>query len=116
MSEELSKLDRAMQISLVVANLLVLVYLGIYAWACPSGPLVAAVVFEIGVFASLAAFRVWKTSTKKDGETEQVLSSLQEKFRILAHVRRTYCISVLTVATVACSYMFIDYRSLGSGC
>jgi Tetratricopeptide repeat len=100
-----------MQVALNVVNLLFLCYLIVYAVACPTPALVSAVVLEFAFYILLLCYRFWKSKQPKSVEQVQI-ETLHDEWKSLAHLRKAYRLSVISLAAVASAYFAVDWTAL----
>jgi tetratricopeptide (TPR) repeat protein len=96
----------------LVANAIFLVYLNVFARAQPSGPLIAAVAFEVVFFSAMIAYRFWRRKTASAKQAEAALESLAQNSRLLRTGRNTLALAGIALSTLACLFLTADLSAL----
>ena len=96
----------------LAANAIFLVYLNVFACAQPSGPLVAAVAFEIVFFSAMIAYRFWRRKTQAAHEAESALQYLERHSRLIWASRNGLALTGVILSSAACLFLTVDLAAL----
>jgi tetratricopeptide (TPR) repeat protein len=96
----------------LTANAIFLVYLNVFACAQPSGPLIAAVAFELVFFAAMIGYRLWRRKTASSKEAEEALECLEQHSSVIRIGRKGLALAGIIVSSIACLFLTVDLAAL----
>ena len=96
----------------LLANGVFLVYLSVFACAQPSGPLIAAVLFEVVFFMSMLAYRIWRSRTESARQAEAALQYLEHRSKVVFFGRNGFALAGTILSACACLLMLTDLAAL----
>jgi len=108
----LQSLPKTSQLLTVVANVIFLCYLVVFASAQPSPPLLAAVGFELIFFLLLIGYRHWRSQTKDAQQAETALQSIEDTHKSIYIIRRTLAAGSIAIVGAICLYASVDLTAL----
>jgi tetratricopeptide (TPR) repeat protein len=111
-SMKTNSLPKAAGTLALTANAIFLIYLNIFACAQPSGPLLAAVAFEVVFFAAMIGYRLWRRQTPSSKQAEAALECLEQHSHLLRTARTSFALAGIALSTIACLFLTIDLAAL----
>ncbi len=101
-------LAKVASIMALVANAIFLTYLVVFATAQPSGPLIAAVAFEVVFFAAMIGYRLLRSRTQSAKLASAAMLSLENHSKLFRTARNVFGYAGIVLSSAVCLFLLVD--------